>query len=96
MEKIVEVVVYTVTDIEKGLTASLGIIEDCRAVTDGMLEAETYQSVTSPEQIVVRVVWSSLKEARRIANWVFENSASYKTLQTVTKDQMLFDHFKLV
>ncbi|GAB5390243.1 MAG: hypothetical protein Alpg2KO_32110 [Alphaproteobacteria bacterium] len=96
MEKVVEVVVYTVTDVEKGLAASLGIIEDCRAVTDGMLEAETYQSVNSPEQIVVRVVWSTLEEARRIANWVFENSPSYKALGEVTKDQMLFDHFKLV
>ena len=93
MKNVVEVVVYTVKDVEAGIHASRRIVEECRDISDGILDAQTYQSVNNPEQIVVRVVWSSLKEAERVANWVFENSLSYKALGEVTRDQMLFDHF---
>ncbi|MEM6429302.1 MAG: hypothetical protein AAF708_08700 [Deinococcota bacterium] len=91
---VVEIVVYTVTDVEAGMQASLGIVEESRGISDGILEAQTYQSVNNPEQVVVRVVWSSLEEAERVASWVFEHSPSYKALGEVTKDQMLFDHFR--
>ena len=93
MKNVVEIVVYTVTDVQAGIHASRRIIEECHGMSDGILDAQTYQSINNPEQIVVRVVWSSLKEAERVASWVFENSPSYKALGEVTKDQMLFDHF---
>jgi heme-degrading monooxygenase HmoA len=96
MTNVVEIVVYTVTDVEAGMQASLGVVEESRGISDGILDAQTYQSVNNPEQIVVRVVWSSLEEAERVANWVFENSPSYKALGEVTQDQMLFDHFREV
>lgn len=96
MTEVAEIVVYTISDVEKGIEASLGIIEECRAITDGMREAQTYQSIRNPEQIIVRVIWTSLEEAERVANWVMQNSPSYQALNQVTKEQMIFDHFKEV
>lgn len=96
MTNVVEIVVYKVSDIAVGIAASLGIVEECRKISDGIVEAQTYQSIQNPDQVVVRVVWSSLEEARRVADWVFQNSTSFKKLNEVTTEQTLFDHFQEV
>ena len=92
MTNIVEFVLYRVSDPEKGIEHSRGIVAECRAMSDGIIAAETYQSLEDESLIVVRVVWSSLAEAKRVAAWVFEESPSMKALNTVTTEHILFDY----
>ena len=96
MTNVVEIVVYKVSDVAVGIAASHDIVEECRAISDGIVEAQTYQSIKNPDQVVVRVVWSSLEEAHRVADWVFQYSPSFKKLNEVTTEQTLFDHFQEV
>lgn len=96
MSNVVEFVMYKVSDVEAGLKHSQGIVDECLGMTEAIVAGETYQSLENPDMIVVRVVWSSLAEAKRVAAWVFDESPSMKALNKVTTETLLFDYFKEV
>lgn len=87
-----EVVVFKVRNPEAGLAAAKAVIGDAKAYNDGVIGAETYQSLDDPHLLTQRIEWRSLAHAKdaQAAFPTFPNAPKMMPLITET---VMMDHF---
>ena len=91
-DAVVEIVIFKVSDPAEGLKSARALVEDAKAFNDGIVSAELYQSLSSPNTIAQRIRWKSLEHAKaaQAASSEFENMARVIELTT---ESVIFDHF---
>jgi len=92
ISSVVEIVVFKVTDSEKGLKAANAILEDAQAFNNAVVSADVYQSATDSNTIAQRIVWKSLVEAKA-AQAASDTFPGMSALQNVMTELVVFDHF---